>query len=93
MTQGDTLMARSSTRRQRVRGHARDRTDGERDDAAGRYRHADALRVGRGLEALERLTGLFYSRVPQDPILAPVFREMAHDHPPRVARFLAEVRG
>jgi hemoglobin len=46
-----------------------------------------------GLPALERLTGLFYARVPHDPVLAPVFREMAPDHPARVARFLGEVFG
>jgi hemoglobin len=46
-----------------------------------------------GLPAFERLTALFYGRVPDDPTLAPVFRDMAPDHPARVALFLAEVFG
>src|SRR5687768_5818610 len=46
-----------------------------------------------GMPALEQLTSLFYSRVPQDPILAPVFANMSAGHPQHVAEFLAEVFG
>ena len=46
-----------------------------------------------GMTALERLTEIFYGRVAQDAILAPVFRDMSAEHPRRVARFIAEVFG
>jgi hemoglobin len=46
-----------------------------------------------GLPAFERLTALFYERVPQDPLLAPVFAEMSPEHARRVAHFIAEVFG
>lgn len=46
-----------------------------------------------GLPAFERLTAIFYGRAPQDPLLAPVFREMSPEHPRRVAHFIAEVFG
>lgn len=47
-----------------------------------------------GLPALTRMTRLFYKKyVPQDPILAPLFAEMSHDHPERVATWLSEVFG
>ena len=46
-----------------------------------------------GMPALEQLTSLFYSRVPHDPILAPVFANMSAQHPKHVAEFLAEVFG
>ena len=46
-----------------------------------------------GMPTLERLTATFYARVPDDPILAPVFARMAPDHPQHVAQFLAEVLG
>jgi hemoglobin len=46
-----------------------------------------------GMPALERLTKLFYQRVPADPVLAPVFAGMGPDHANHVARFLAEVLG
>lgn len=46
-----------------------------------------------GLPVLEKLTTLFYSRVPSDPLLAPVFARMSSDHPRHVALFLAEVFG
>jgi hemoglobin len=46
-----------------------------------------------GLPALEQLTSLFYSRVPSDPVLAPVFANMSAEHPQHVAEFLAEVFG
>ena len=46
-----------------------------------------------GMNVLLRLTTTFYSRVPDDPILAPVFAHMPPDHPKHVAMFLAEVLG
>lgn len=46
-----------------------------------------------GLEALKRLTGIFYAKVPNDPVLAPVFAEMGPDHAGHVAGFIAEVFG
>jgi hemoglobin len=45
------------------------------------------------MPALEQLTALFYSRVPNDPVLAPVFGNMSAEHPRHVAEFLAEVFG
>lgn len=47
-----------------------------------------------GLPALTRVTRLFYEKyVPSDPLLAPLFAEMAPDHPERVAAWLGEVFG
>ena len=46
-----------------------------------------------GMDALRRLTGEFYGRVPEDPLLAPVFAGMNADHPEHVAVWLAEVFG
>ena len=46
-----------------------------------------------GEPAIERLMALFYSRVPQDPLLAPVFAGMSAAHAEHVARFVAEVLG
>src|SRR6187551_673458 len=46
-----------------------------------------------GMPALEKLTSVFYARVPQDQILAPVFGRMSAEHPQHVAEFLAEVFG
>lgn len=46
-----------------------------------------------GIEPLQRLTAEFYARIPDDPVLAPVFAHMAADHPEHVALFLAEVLG
>lgn len=46
-----------------------------------------------GLPALERLTDIFYQRVPDDPLLAPLFARMDAHHPRFVALFLAEVFG
>ncbi len=46
-----------------------------------------------GFEALKRLTGEFYRRVPRDDLLGPVFAGMDKDHPEHVAMFLAEVLG
>jgi len=42
---------------------------------------------------LLRLTQVFYERVREDPVLAPLFAEMPHDHPQHVATWLAEVFG
>jgi CDGSH-type Zn-finger protein/truncated hemoglobin YjbI len=47
-----------------------------------------------GLPALTRMTRIFYEKhVPEDELLAPLFANMAPDHPQRVARWLAEVFG
>ncbi|MCP9486707.1 MAG: CDGSH iron-sulfur domain-containing protein [Gaiellaceae bacterium MAG52_C11] len=47
-----------------------------------------------GFPALERMTRRFYERfVPEDPLLGPLFSEMAPDHPERVAAWLGEVFG
>ena len=46
-----------------------------------------------GEPALLRLTEAFYERVREDPVLAPVFAEMPHDHPRHVATWLGEVFG
>lgn len=46
-----------------------------------------------GLPAFERLTQVFYSRVPKDPVLAPIFAGMDPHHAQHVARFIAEVFG
>lgn len=46
-----------------------------------------------GMAAFEHLTEVFYARVPQEPLLAPLFAHMDRDHPKRVAHFIAEVLG
>jgi hemoglobin len=46
-----------------------------------------------GMPAFERLTSIFYGRVKDDPILAPVFSHMNAEHAQRVAWFIAEVFG
>ena len=46
-----------------------------------------------GIDTLLRLTTLFYSRVAEDALLAPVFAHMSPEHPRHVAQFLAEVLG
>jgi CDGSH-type Zn-finger protein/truncated hemoglobin YjbI len=47
-----------------------------------------------GLPALRRMTRIFYEKyVPEDPLLAPLFANMAPDHPQRVAKWLGEVFG
>lgn len=46
-----------------------------------------------GLPVLEKLTSVFYARVPSDPLLGPVFGHMSPEHPRHVALFLAEVLG
>ena len=46
-----------------------------------------------GMPAFERLTRLFYGRIPRDPLLGPVFARMSAEHPTHVAQFLAEIFG
>lgn len=46
-----------------------------------------------GAERIESLFMTFYQRVPDDPILAPVFAEMDPDHFLTVAHFVGEVLG
>jgi hemoglobin len=46
-----------------------------------------------GKETLETLTKLFYDKVLQDDLLAPVFENMSPEHAKHVAHFIAEVFG
>src|SRR5436853_2237582 len=46
-----------------------------------------------GQPALEKLTAIFYAKVFQDPLLAPVFAQMGAEHPKHVATFIGEVFG
>jgi CDGSH-type Zn-finger protein/truncated hemoglobin YjbI len=47
-----------------------------------------------GFTALRRMTHIFYEKhVPQEPLLAPLFADMAPDHPERVAAWLGETFG
>jgi truncated hemoglobin YjbI len=47
-----------------------------------------------GHPALLRMTTIFYGKyVPEDPLLGPLFADMAPDHPDRVAAWLGEVFG
>jgi hemoglobin len=46
-----------------------------------------------GIERIKALFKAFYERVPTDPILAPVFAQMAPEHFEIVARFVSEVLG
>ena len=46
-----------------------------------------------GPARLDALISLFYSRVPQDPLLAPVFARMSPEHARHVTAFVAEVFG
>ena len=46
-----------------------------------------------GQEAIERLFGVFYAKVPSDSLLGPVFADMSADHVKHVAAFVAEVFG
>lgn len=43
-----------------------------------------------GLPAFERLTAIFYGKVAEDAVLAPVFAGMTADHPQHVAAFIAQ---
>ncbi len=46
-----------------------------------------------GMPAVDRLMTLFYARVPEDPLLAPLFARMAPEHVAHVGAFVAEVLG
>src|SRR5262245_45189647 len=46
-----------------------------------------------GMPAIERLLTTFYERVPNDPMLAPLFAQMGPEHAQHVAKFVAEVFG
>jgi len=46
-----------------------------------------------GDAVFEKLTKRFYEKVPSDPVLEPVFRNMNPDHAHHVAQFVAEVFG
>ena len=47
-----------------------------------------------GTPALSRMTRLFYEKyVPKDSLLAPLFANISHDHPERVAAWLGETFG
>jgi hemoglobin len=46
-----------------------------------------------GAPAIERLVAELYRRVPDDPLLAPVFAHMSGDHVAHVAAFVGEVFG
>jgi hemoglobin len=46
-----------------------------------------------GRPALERLMEVFYARVPDDPLLAPLFAAMSPEHVRHVTTFVAEVFG
>lgn len=46
-----------------------------------------------GMPVIERLMVIFYTRVAEDPVLAPLFRDMPPEHPQHVAQFVAEVFG
>jgi hemoglobin len=46
-----------------------------------------------GTSAIECLVGELYRRVPNDPLLAPVFAQMGPEHVAHVSAFIAEVLG
>ena len=46
-----------------------------------------------GIEALHKLTRAFYEKVPNDPLIGPLFSKMTPDHTECVALFLGEVLG
>ena len=46
-----------------------------------------------GRPAIERLISHFYSKVPDDPLLAPVFAHMSPEHVAHVSAFIGEVLG
>jgi len=46
-----------------------------------------------GMPTIERLFSVFYSKVPSDPVLAPLFAEIPPDHAQHVSAFVAEVFG
>ena len=46
-----------------------------------------------GQEVLSKLTAVFYQKVRQDELLAPIFSGMSDEHPAHVAAFIGEVLG
>jgi len=46
-----------------------------------------------GMPTIEKLMDVFYRRVSEDPLLAPLFAHMGPDHVEHVAQFVAEVFG
>ena len=46
-----------------------------------------------GMPGIQKLFEVFYSRVPRDPLLGPVFAEITPEHSKHVAAFVAEVLG
>jgi len=46
-----------------------------------------------GGDAFERLTEVFYRRIPDDELLADLFADMPAEHPHHVAQWLTEVFG
>jgi len=46
-----------------------------------------------GMPAIERLFDVFYSKLPSDPILTPLFEKLPPDHARHVSAFVAEVLG
>jgi hemoglobin len=46
-----------------------------------------------GMDAIHRLMNAFYHKVPQDPLIGPLFAHMSPDHVERVTLFVAEVLG
>lgn len=68
-----------------------DHDDGKAGDGAASIPTLAEWAGGR--PAFEGLTGRFYARVAEDPVLAPVFAAMAPEHHLRVAAFITEVFG
>jgi truncated hemoglobin YjbI len=69
-------------------------TAGSRDPVPGPDQEPTLDEWAGGLSALTRMTRIFYGKyVPEDPLLAPLFADMAPDHPERVAAWLSEVFG
>ena len=66
---------------------------GEQPPAPSEAEGTTLYAAAGGGETFERLTHLFYGRVREDPLLAPLFAEMPADHPHRVALWLGEVFG
>lgn len=46
-----------------------------------------------GITVFERLTDVFYRRVQEDALLAPIFKHMNPEHAKQVGHFIAEVMG
>lgn len=56
-------------------------------------RHPSVYEWAGGAPALRRLTEVFYRKVVEDELLAPLFEHMHPDHPEHVALMLGEVFG